>query len=197
MIVGAGLDSFAHRHGDLLERIRLFEVDHPTSQKWKRQRLHELGIDPPANLVYAPIDFEQPALRDGLTATGFDFAAKTVWSGIGVTMYLTLHAIRSTLTTIAECPPGTRLVLTYNLPRCGLTRIGLTMATATRAAVRELGEPMISLFTSAEIEQLLQELGYHEITHFGPEEARNTYFAGREDVHLGGAERILIATVAA
>src|SRR5262249_28032600 len=110
--------------------------------------------------------------------------------------FLTLDAIRSTLSTIAECPRGTILVATYNLPRGALTGISLTMATATRAAVRELGEPMISLFTPAEIEQLLRELGYHEITHFGPEEAGNTYFADRQDVHLGGAERILIATVA-
>jgi methyltransferase (TIGR00027 family) len=196
VIVGAGLDSFAYRRADVLERVRLFEVDHPVSQRWKRRRLRELGIDPPANLVYAPIDFEQQALRDGLTAVGFDFALQTVWSWIGVTMFLTLDAIRSTLRTIADCPPGTLLVLTYNLPREALSGIGLAMASVTRAAVRELGEPMISLFAPDEIEQLLRGLGYAEITHFGPEEARNTYFADRADVHLGGAERILIASVA-
>ncbi len=196
VIVGAGLDSSAYRRADVLERMRLFEVDHPVSQRWKRRRLKELGIDRPANLVYAPIDFEQQSLRDGLTAVGFDFATQTVWSWIGVTMFLTLDAIRATLRTIAECPTGTRLVLTYNLPREALTGIGLAMATVTRAAVSELGEPMISLFAPAEIEQLLRGLGYDEIAHFGPEEARNTYFAGRDDVHLGGAERILIATVA-
>jgi methyltransferase (TIGR00027 family) len=196
VIVGAGLDSLAYRRADVLERMRVFEVDHPVSQRWKRRRLRELGIDPPANLVYAPIDFEQQALRDGLSAVGFDFATLSVWSWIGVTMFLTLGAIRSTLSTIVECPPGTRLVLTYNLPREALTGIGLAMATVTRAAVRELGEPMISLFTPGEIEQLLRGLGYDEITHFGPEEARNSYFADRDDVHLGGAERILIATVA-
>lgn len=112
-------------------------------------------------------------------------------------MFLTLDAILSTLHTIAECPPGTRLVLTYNLPRDALAGISLDMATATRAAVSEMGEPMISLFIPTEIEQLLRELGYGEITHFGPDEARTIYFADREDVPLGGAERILIATVAA
>jgi len=71
----------------------------------------------------------------------------------------------------------------------------LTMRLGGDAAVR-MGEPMISLLAPAEIEQLLRGLGYDEITHFGPEEARNTYFADRDDVHLGGAERILIATVA-
>jgi methyltransferase (TIGR00027 family) len=197
VIVGAGLDSFAYRRADVLARVRVFEVDHPVSQEWKRRRLRALGIDPHANLVYAPIDFEQQALGAGLTAAGFDFAALTVWSWIGVTMFLTLDAIRSTLGTIAECTPGTRLILTYNLPRDALTGIGLAVATATRPVVREQGEPMISLFAPAEIERLLRGLGYDEITHFGPEEARTTYFADRDDVHLGGAERILLATVGA
>jgi methyltransferase (TIGR00027 family) len=195
--LGAGLDSFAYRHPDLRERMCVFEVDHPASQEWKRRRLRELGIDPPANFVYAPVDFERQALRDALIAAGFDFAVQTVWSWIGVAMFLTPAAIRSTLGTIAECPPGTLLVLTYNLPRDALTGLALTMATATRAAVKELGEPMISLFAPADIEQLLRELGYDEITHFGPEEARDTYFADCDDVTLGGAERIVMATVAA
>lgn len=196
VILGAGLDSFAYRRRDLLEHIRMFEVDHPASQQWKRRRLRELRIDPPDNLVYAPIDFEQQALRDGLTDAGFDFDARAVWSWIGVTMYLTTDAIRATLATIAECPPHTRLVLTYNLPSAALTGLSLILDTTMRATVGELGEPMISLFTPTEIEQVLRDLGYDEITHFGPEEARDNYFPGRDDVHFGGAQRILIATVA-
>jgi hypothetical protein len=110
-------------------------------------------------------------------------------------MFLTLAAIRSTLGTIAECPPGTRLVLTHNLPREALSGLALAIATMLRAAVGELGEPMISLFAPAEIEQLLRVLGYGEVTYFGPEEARSTCFANHDDIQLGGAERIVIATV--
>lgn len=196
VILGAGLDSFAYRRHDLLTRVRVFEVDHPASQQWKRRRLGELGIDPPANLAYAPIDFERRALRDGLAAAGFDFAAGAVWSWIGVTMYLTIEAIRATLATIAMCLPGTRLVLSYNLPRTALNGLGLTLATTMRAIVSELGEPMISLFTPPEIEGLLRELGYDEVTHFGPDEAQARYFADRDDVHFGGVQRLVIATVA-
>jgi methyltransferase (TIGR00027 family) len=196
VILGAGLDSFAYRRGDLLESVRVFEVDHPASQLWKRRRLQELGIDPPVNLVYAPIDFEQRALADGLSAAGFDFGAPAVWSWIGVTMYLTIDAIRSTLATIAACPTRTRLVLTYNLPRTALTGLGLSIDTTMRAIVSGLGEPMISLFTPDEIEELLRELGYNEVTHFGPDEAHSRYFAERDDVQFAGAQRMIIATVA-
>ena len=73
-ILGAGLDSFAYRRPDLLGRLRVFEVDHPASQAWKRERLAELGVGLPANLVFAPVDFETQTLRDGLLAAGFDFA---------------------------------------------------------------------------------------------------------------------------
>jgi methyltransferase (TIGR00027 family) len=65
VIVGAGLNSFAYRRADLLERLRVFEVDHPLSQRWKRRRQCELGIEPPAGLVYVPLDFERQELGRG------------------------------------------------------------------------------------------------------------------------------------
>jgi methyltransferase (TIGR00027 family) len=85
VILGAGLDPFAYRRGDLLERLRVFEVDHPASQAWKSARLAALHVDRPANLVFAPVDFETQTLRDGLTSAGFDFGAVAVFSWIGVT----------------------------------------------------------------------------------------------------------------
>ena len=53
VMLGAGLDSFAYRHADLVERLTIFEVDHPFSQAWKRRRLDELGIMLPRNVVFA------------------------------------------------------------------------------------------------------------------------------------------------
>lgn len=104
VILGAGLDSFAYRRRDLLGRLRVFEVDHPSSQAWKRQRLEDLSIAIPATLVFTPVDFESQTLREGLEASGFDFAALAVFSWIGVTMYLTLDAIRATLATLRRAP---------------------------------------------------------------------------------------------
>ena len=105
VILGAGLDSFAYRRRDLLDRLRVFEIDHPATQAWKRQRLAELGVEPPAGLVFAPIDFERQTLREGLEQAGFDFAELAVFSWMGVTMYLTLDAINATLATLASAAP--------------------------------------------------------------------------------------------
>jgi methyltransferase (TIGR00027 family) len=71
-ILGAGLDSFAYRRPDLLARLRVFEVDHPASQAWKRERLAKLGVRLPTSLVFAPVDFESQTMHGGLVAAGFE-----------------------------------------------------------------------------------------------------------------------------
>jgi methyltransferase (TIGR00027 family) len=194
-ILGAGLDSFAYRRPDLLVRLRVFEVDHPASQAWKRERLAELGVDLPANLVFAPVDFETQTLRAALLAAGFDFAANAVFSWIGVTMYLTLAAIEATLETVAACPPDSRIVLTYNLPPPALHDQGRAIGSRMSRMAGEMGEPWISFFTPAEAEALLRRCGFAKVDHFGPAEAIRTYFAGRPDVRLGMPQRLLVATV--
>lgn len=195
VILGAGLDSFAYRRGDLVDELRIFEVDHPASQVWKRLRLDEIGVGVPRNLVFAPVDFERETLREGLEAAGFDFTAPAVFSWIGVTMYLSLNAITRTLTTVAECPAGTRIVLTYNRPQSALQGLGLALNSAIAKIATEMDEPFVSSFEPAEIEKLLRRLGFDEISHFGPEEAIRTYFAGRDDVQFGGNQRLVVATV--
>jgi methyltransferase (TIGR00027 family) len=196
-ILGAGLDSFAYRRPDLLARLRVFEVDHPASQAWKRERLAELGVRLPANLVFAPVDFETQTLRVGLLAAGFDFATAAVFSWIGVTMYLTQAAIEATLETVAACPPDSRIVLTYNLPPSALQDGGREIGSRMSRMAGEMGEPWISFFTPAEAEALLHRCGFGDVDHFGPAEAIRTYFAGRPDVRLGMPQRLLVATVGA
>jgi methyltransferase (TIGR00027 family) len=194
-ILGAGLDSFAYRRADLLLRVQVFEVDHPASQLWKQERLAELGVRLPANLVFAPVDFETETLRDGLQAAGFDFVDGAVFSWIGVTMFLTLASIEATLETVAACPPESRIVLTYNPPLSALQDRELALQTRVSRLAGEMGEPFISLFTRAEAEALLRRCGFGEVDHFGPEDAIRTYFAGRQDVRLDVPQRLLVANV--
>ncbi|MGN6429770.1 MAG: class I SAM-dependent methyltransferase [Gaiellaceae bacterium] len=194
-ILGAGLDSFAYRRPDLLVRLRVFEVDHPASQAWKQERLAELGVGLPANLVFAPVDFETQTLRAGLEAGGFDFAAGAVFSWIGVTMYLTLAAIEATLETVAACPPDSRIVLTYNLPPSTLEGQGRAIGNRMSRSAGEVGEPWLSFFTPTEAEALLRRYGFTEVDHFGPAEAIRTYFADQPEVRLGMPQRLLVATV--
>jgi len=67
VVLGAGLDTYAYR-SPFQDRLRMFEVDHPATQAWKRQRLEETGIPIPDALTFAPVDFEGQTLADGLAA---------------------------------------------------------------------------------------------------------------------------------
>ena len=195
VILGAGLDSFAYRRRDLAGSLRVFEVDHPASQAWKRTRLNELGITPPQNLVFAPVDFETETLESGLRAAGFDFGSPAVFGWLGVTMYLTVDAIRATVKTVASCAAGTLIVLTYNQPPSVVDAFGRHVTTTLAGMIAETGEPFISLFTPDQIEKLMRSEGYASIEHFGPEDAVRIYFPGRSDVRIANAQRVLIARV--
>jgi methyltransferase (TIGR00027 family) len=195
VILGAGLDSFAYRRSDLMDGLRVFEVDHPASQSWKQYRLRDLGIEIPDNLVFAPVDFERQTLREGLASAGFNFARTAVFSWIGVTMYLTLDAIEATLGTISECMPGSQVALTYNQPHRVLDDISIQVTSTFEAIATEMGEPFVSLFVPGEIEGLLRNHGFDDIVHFGPQEARAAWFSGAVDVAIAGAQRLIAATV--
>jgi methyltransferase (TIGR00027 family) len=196
VILGAGLDSFAYRRGDLLRQLRVFEVDHPATQAWKRRRLAELGIRPPAGLVFAPVDFEHQILHDGLAQAGLDFGQLAAISWVGVTMYLTLDAIHATLATLAGCRPGSRVVLTYNQPPAALTGSTAQIAATFAALAADMGEPFLSWFLPTEMAQLLHQHGFEQITDFGPDQARAAYFPRQADVEIAGAQRLIAATVA-
>ncbi|HXW13686.1 MAG TPA: class I SAM-dependent methyltransferase [Terriglobia bacterium] len=109
VVLGAGLDTYAYRSpwGD---RLRIFEVDHPATQAWKRQRLEDAAIPIPKSLTFAPIDFEHQTLPEGLAAAGFDSAQQTFFTWLGVVPYLTEEAVWFTLAFIANLPSGAHVV---------------------------------------------------------------------------------------
>src|SRR5690349_19149429 len=83
LILGAGLDSFAQRHPEVA--VRIFEVDQPGTQDWKRRRLAEIGYPPGENLQFVPVDFERgETFPDALQANGFDAHQPPVVSSMGV-----------------------------------------------------------------------------------------------------------------
>ncbi len=93
IILGAGLDTFAQRRPDLATRLRVFEVDRPGPQAWKRQRLIEHGFGVPDWLRLVPVDFESgESWWEGLRAAGFDASEPAVVASTGVSMYLTKAA---------------------------------------------------------------------------------------------------------
>lgn len=195
VILGAGLDSSAYRHGAWAGRVGVFEVDHHASQAWKRARLRDLGVEVPANLVFAPVDFERETLRAALVRAGFDVSAPAVLSWMGVTMYLSGDAIAATLNDIAALAPGTRLVMTYNRPLELVDPFSRDVASGISSAVAEGGEPFVSVFEPEEADALLRSHGLVDVEDFAPEDLKLRYLGARPDIALAGAQHVLVGRV--
>src|ERR1700761_5975367 len=89
VILGAGLDSFAQRRVDIASQIQIFEIDQPETQRWKQQRLIELGFNIPEWLHFVPVNFETTAWWGELLKSGFDNSKPAVVVCTGVSIYLT------------------------------------------------------------------------------------------------------------
>ncbi len=197
VILGAGLDSFAYRRRDLLDRLHVFEVDHPASQAWKRSRLDALGVEVPARLDFVPVDFERSTLRRALEQCGFDFAVPAIVSWIGVTMYLTRDAIEATLADLAGTAAGSKVVLTYNQPRELLDDLSAEVARSLMSLAEMWGEPFVSFFAPHDVEALLHRHGFGLVSDVGPDEARRAYFMDDGTVQIAGAQRLASGTLTA
>jgi len=182
IILGAGLDSFAFRRPDLAGSLRVFEVDHPATQEWKRARVAGLGITPPANLTYVPIDFEHDALRGRLLSSGVNASKAVFASWLGVTQYITPEAIGATLRDIAGfAAVGSKLVIQFIVPPETLAPDEAALVAALAARAQQFGEPWRSYFLPAEFERYLREVGFGSISHFGSEQASSRYLRNRSD----------------
>ena len=181
VILGAGLDSFAYRRTDLVKVLRVFEVDHPATQAWKRTRLQETGIELPPNLSLVPIDFEKQSFIDGLQRSGYRTDAPGVFSWIGVTMYLTPDAIFSTLRAIASLAAGTEIIFQYLVPKELVDEEAQRILAVIMADTAARGEPHQSFFEPAKLAERVRELGFVDVSDLGPDEVQARYFAGRTD----------------
>ncbi|MFJ4652293.1 class I SAM-dependent methyltransferase [Nocardia sp. NPDC088792] len=167
VFLGAGLDTFAYRNPH--PELRVFEVDHPDTQEWKRQRLAEAQIPIPASVIYAGVDFERQKLEDVLPATGFDVEAPAFFIWLGVTVYLTRPAIAGTLRTIAGFAPGTGLVFDYGLPWTPGTPEERARAEARMRRLAAIGEEWVSFFTPEDIATELHEAGLELVEDVAPD----------------------------
>jgi methyltransferase (TIGR00027 family) len=195
VVLGAGLDTSAYRvpHS---QGLRIFEVDHPATQAWKRERLAEVDIPLPASLTFVPVDFEHQTLADGLAAAGFDFAQQTFFTWLGVVPYLTDEAIFSTLGFIAGLPGGAHVVFDYVNPAASLTEPGRRAAhEALAARVAAAGESIRNHFDSDALHVRLQAMGFRDVEDFGWAEISARFLPGRPASSGGGAHVLRAATV--
>jgi len=195
VVLGAGLDTFAYRNPH--RRLRVYEVDHPSTQDWKRKRLAERGIGLPASLTFAPVDFERQSLGNGLQQAGFRSRAATFVSWLGVAIYLTRPAVTETLRFVAtQCAPGSGIVFDFAPPPETLGEAERKSHAEAAARVARIGEPWITFFDPAELAAEMRAMGYRATRVIGTEEANELYFKDRADrFRPYGSGRMMAATV--
>ncbi len=157
VILGAGLDTLAYR-GSVDEALRIFEVDHPATQAWKRTRLAEAGIPLPNNLRFVPVDFERDSLGERLAAAGLDPQRAAFFAWLGVVPYLSESAVYETLREIGSRSGGADVVFDY----ASVTHAALAARTAA------VGEPLVSFFRTDALHARLRSLGFATVEDLGP-----------------------------
>ena len=177
VLLGAGLDTFAYRNP--WPQLRVFEVDHPATQQWKRELLQASATPIPENLTYAPVDFESESLPERLKQSGFDATQPTYFAWLGVVPYLTLPAFRATVAFIAAQPAGSGITLDYGQPRSALPFLEQLAHDSLADRVKLAGEPFQLFFTPQEI--AAEFSAFHSIEDLGGVEINPRYYSNRKD----------------
>ncbi|PEX32134.1 SAM-dependent methyltransferase [Bacillus cereus] len=181
VILGAGLDTFSFRHRELENKIEVFEVDHPSTQQFKKERIKEAELEVPNNLHFVSMDFTKGFSYEQLQNEGFE-NKKTFFSLLGVTYYLTKEELSSLIECLFEMvPEGSSIILDYpdeNL----FTEKGLSNRVENMVKMAAVGgEPMKSCYSYREMEALLERAGLLIYEHLSPEDINTLYFEGRND----------------
>jgi methyltransferase (TIGR00027 family) len=179
VILGAGLDTFAYRNPH--PGLRVFEIDHPATQAWKREQLQEAGIPIPPSMTFVPVDFEHQTLANALAHSGLNISAPAFFSWLGVTPYLTREACMTTLSVIAKMPAGSGVVFDFAIDPALLNAGQRQALDALSKRVAAAGEPFQLFFDPAKLQDELKTLGFHRTEFLQGAQINARYFKDRAD----------------
>lgn len=192
--LGAGLDTFACRNPHRAKGLRVFEVDHPGTQAFKRERLATARMRVAPGTRFVPVDFETQSLQSELRRAGFRFERPAFFAMLGVAIYLTHEAVMETLRVVARGAPGTEVAFDYALPEEQLDEGARAARQRSMQRMRELGEPWITFYDPAVLAAELRSAGFRATSSLAPEEANRRYFANRGDALKVASGHVMVAT---
>ena len=182
VILGAGLDTFVYRRGDLMPNLQVFEIDHPATQAFKRRRIAELGWDEPPHVHYLPVDLVSDNLAASLAHSGYDPTVPTFISWLGVTYYLDRTVLFDTLRSLASlAPAGSAIVFDYLDTQAFVPEQTARRVRLMQEATRRAGEPMVTGLDPAALAADVAPLGLRLVENLCPADLETRYFANRDD----------------
>ena len=191
VVLGAGLDTFAYRNP--FPRLRVFEVDYPSTQEWKRGLGAPARITPPPPPTNLPGDFVSQHLAAPRPAAGFRADRPAFFSWLGVTMYLTREVVLATLRFVAERPAKSGITFDYFVPPGELpwTARLFWQIVAWRVALH--GEPWRTWFRPEELADELRRMGFTALEDLDGPALNSRYFGGHLSA-LGGRNNARVMT---
>jgi methyltransferase (TIGR00027 family) len=194
VLLGAGLDTFAYRSPH--PGLRVFEVDHPATQAWKREILGRARIAEPASLTFVPARFDRQTPMDALADAGFDRSAPAFFAWLGVTMYVEEETVYSTLREVGSARAGSGIVFDYNVARAEMSLLSRLAIGTVNRRLKRIGEPWITFLAPTALTARLGTFGFRDIRDLGAEDLNARFFTGRSDrLRLSPVGRVMIASV--
>ena len=176
VMVGAGMDSFAFRRPDLAERVEIYEIDHPTVQRRKLERIHKARLDVSSTHHFIGADLTQATVVDALASSGFDTAKPAFLSLLGVAYYLTPDALEATARSIAaRLSPGSRIVVDYLLDRASSAPDSGSVRSNLLRLVEDCGEPMRSEYSLGQMDALMRKSGFEPVDTCTADDLEDAY----------------------
>jgi methyltransferase (TIGR00027 family) len=181
VILGAGYDTRAHRIGGL-EKIRIFEVDHPVTQGVKVKKIEKIFGHLPEHVIYVPVDLESEDLGQKLLESGYNRTKKTLFLMEGLVMYIPPSAVDRILSFIVgNSGKGSAIIFDY-YPQSVVDEKGeLEAAKNIRNFVAQQGEPLLFGIEDGGAETFLGERGFSEIKNVTSEDYKRAYFRGANE----------------
>jgi methyltransferase (TIGR00027 family) len=187
VILGAGLDTFALRNPHDARQIHIYEVDHPATQAWKRQRLADAQIALPPWLIFVPVDFERDDVGDKLVAAGFQQNSPAFFTWLGVVPYLTQDAIGRTLGYMSSIQ-NSEVVFDYMEPPAASSEELRQLDTERTERLQKLDERSVSRFDPAGVVAILRSHGFSAVEDVNFQEIASRFGRGVHGLapgHLG------------
>jgi methyltransferase (TIGR00027 family) len=193
VVLGAGLDTFAYRN-PFGGELRVFEVDFPATQAWKRTQLREAGIAEPPWLQFVSVDFAKESAFTVLETAGLDAKSPAWFAWLGVSMYLEPPAVWSTLASIARYGTGSGVVFDYSIDPETMTPLARRVYDEMASRVAAAGEPWLSSFAPDALSEGLRARGFTSIRDLNGDDINAALFANRPDgLRVGSLARLMTA----
>ena len=180
--LGAGLDTFPLRRSDLVNLVRVYEIDQSTTQQWKKQVMESSGCGIPDNLEFVPANLEEETVLQALARSSFDSTEPAFFSWLGTTMYLTREAVFRTLESFADSlAPGSEIVFDYRVPIEFVSPEDVESAQIGWKAAAEMGEPLYAWLNPEILPEEVRAVGFEVVENLTPQQLAERYFSRRND----------------